>query len=600
MSKIDLYSCGGKENVSLDDFCSMDNFLDDTTRSSWKISDRLSLTFTICINLTNVIRSIHLRGYYFNNLTPQNIMIDSKTGDVAIINIDCGTYEEGMLHDDIIDYYYAAPEVIKGHAKIDVRSNYYVLAVILYRLIFGDHPMVGKKWENIPLLTDKIKWHLLGYKPIFHFSPFDKSNEVTMNYGRQAIENWKCCPIFLRRYFTNVFTKGVDNLAARPSDDEWIAALIKGRDCIIKLDREYFVDDNLLGSLPDACMKLYIGGKSIILAPKNIYAHSIFGQKNKFDDTVIASIHLNNAKQLMIVNLSDEEWSAIPHSNINDKLIIRKGDEVQICKDDTFCFKSKTQNITGVVKDFKDDTDLVLNANAIKSIRWTSYFHWGAHYNRGMIVFDAKSNKMLYESSTRFMFGLNLPQIKYINSIIKNINTKHTPILNDNEVRHLEILMLNGDTIECDDLEWVDTIEDYLDSLYGEYNCDVGHRVPVKTGEKRIERLYFVVNNERLSVVRYDIISDLYICAEDERIISFTVDEINNLLNITDDIQNNYDQYRGQAYVEIIYFDGKNKKIINIDDESLNVLEVFFADIFRRDKRNIIIKPLDDSFGEWS
>ena len=160
--------------------------------------------------------------------------------------------------------------------------------------------------------------------------------------------------------------------------------------------------------------------------------------------------------------------------------------------------------------------------------------------------------------------------------------------------------MLNGDTIECDDLEWVDTIEDYLDSLYGEYNCDVGHRVPVKTGEKRIERLYFVVNNERLSVVRYDIISDLYICAEDERIISFTVDEINNLLNITDDIQNNYDQYRGQAYVEIIYFDGKNKKIINIDDESLNVLEVFFADIFRRDKRNIIIKPLDDSFGEWS
>lgn len=31
-------------------------------------------------------------------------MIDSKTGDVEIINIDCVTYvtyEEGMLHDDI-------------------------------------------------------------------------------------------------------------------------------------------------------------------------------------------------------------------------------------------------------------------------------------------------------------------------------------------------------------------------------------------------------------------------------------------------------------------------------------------------------------------
>ena len=84
-----------------------------------------------------------------------------------------------------------------------------------------------------------------------------------------------------------------------------------------------------------------------------------------------------------------------------------------------------------------------------------------------------------------------------------------------------------------------------------------------------------MVNNERLSVVRYDIISDLYLCAEDERIISLTVDEINNLLNITDDIQNNYDQYIRQAYVEIIYFDGKNNKIINIDDESLNVLELF-------------------------
>jgi len=33
MSKMDLYACGGKENVSLDDFCSMDNFLDETTRS---------------------------------------------------------------------------------------------------------------------------------------------------------------------------------------------------------------------------------------------------------------------------------------------------------------------------------------------------------------------------------------------------------------------------------------------------------------------------------------------------------------------------------------------------------------------------------------
>ena len=71
MSKMDLYACSGKENGSLDDFCSTDNFLDDTTRSSWNISDRLSLTFTICINLTNVIRSIHLRGYYFKNLTPK-------------------------------------------------------------------------------------------------------------------------------------------------------------------------------------------------------------------------------------------------------------------------------------------------------------------------------------------------------------------------------------------------------------------------------------------------------------------------------------------------------------------------------------------------
>ena len=77
---------------------------------------------------------------------------------------------------------YMAPEVVLGENKPDTRSDYFSLAVFVYRLLVGGFPFEGHYVSNYCLkndigLDDAMK-KLLGKDALYVWHSTDKSNNI--------------------------------------------------------------------------------------------------------------------------------------------------------------------------------------------------------------------------------------------------------------------------------------------------------------------------------------------------------------------------------------------------------------------------------------
>lgn len=264
------------------------------------------------MNIAYGMQKLHLKGFSYKDLNPKNFAINPETGDALIIDNDNVSVDgsrctvKGMKG-------YMAPEIPRSKYKKNPtrETDYYSLAIILYRLFFVDHPMEGKRWEKAAICTDAVEEFLYSIKPVFHFDPKNESNRPTDDYAPNAICRWRTMPQEIRMLFINAFTEGINNPEKRLPEGVWINTIAKCRDKLIRLnaEREQFVNFDNVRSVPPRCLGIKIGGHTVALYPmKAIYQISVDGNQHQYEKIMAGITYNKSLDSLMIRNMTNTNW----------------------------------------------------------------------------------------------------------------------------------------------------------------------------------------------------------------------------------------------------------------------------------------------------
>ena len=271
------------------------------------------------LNITNGFRELHRKGFSYQDLNDGNFFIEPKTGSVVICDTDnVAPYGESLGIAGKARY--MAPEVVRNIKAPDVMTDRFSLAVILFRLLFLDHPLEGKR-TLCPCLTEEHEQKFYGKSPLFIYDKDDKSNRPVRGVHCNVIRLWDLYPKFIRDKFSYVFSQECLHLQKpRPSDNEWQIAFTKLRDCIVKcpcggdtfidLDDDVSFCINCAGKIPKPPIlksKKYL----VALFPGNkLYRCHIDQDSDDYSQSVGVIIRSRNRPDVWgIKNTSGSDWT---------------------------------------------------------------------------------------------------------------------------------------------------------------------------------------------------------------------------------------------------------------------------------------------------
>ena len=179
------------------------------------------------INIIEGFRALHNDGYSYQDLNNGNFFIDPKNGDVLICDND-NVSERGVNFGIAGKQRYMAPEVVLGGSP-DKRSDRFSLAVILFRMLFIEHPLEGK-YSTPPCMTPELEKKFYGSDPVFVLDPEDDRNAANNQLNTNTVRFWKIYPDYIRDLFIESFgKKSVQPPYDRVIEMTWLDAFVKLR-----------------------------------------------------------------------------------------------------------------------------------------------------------------------------------------------------------------------------------------------------------------------------------------------------------------------------------------------------------------------------------
>ena len=275
----------------------------------------------LCI--TNGFRELHNRGYSYQDLNDGNFFVNPKTGDVLICDNDnVAPYGENLGIAGKCRY--MAPEVVMGQKRPDSHTDRFSLAVVLYMLLFLNHPLEGKR-TMCPCLTEELERKFYGSDPVFVWDPANNANRPVRGVHTNEIKLWPLYPAFVRKTFEKAFSHEVmvgNDTTHRVIEKEWQEVFTTLRDLTIKCScgSETFIDPSQQSCRCINCGKsierppiLKVKKYHAALAPgKKLYACHVQYDSDDFKEAkgeVISS--RNNPSLLGLRNDSNNTWEAI-------------------------------------------------------------------------------------------------------------------------------------------------------------------------------------------------------------------------------------------------------------------------------------------------
>ena len=275
----------------------------------------------LCI--TNGFRELHNRGYSYQDLNDGNFFVNPKTGDVLICDNDnVAPYGETLGIAGKCRY--MAPEVVMGQKRPDSHTDRFSLAVVLYMLLFLNHPLEGKR-TMCPCLTEELERKFYGSDPVFVWDPANDANRPVRGVHTNEIKLWPLYPAFVRKTFEKAFSHEVmvgNDTTHRVIEKEWQEVFTTLRDLTIKCScgSETFIDPSQQSCRCINCGKsierppiLKVKKYHAALAPgKKLYACHVQYDSDDFKEAkgeVISS--RNNPSLLGLRNDSNNTWEAI-------------------------------------------------------------------------------------------------------------------------------------------------------------------------------------------------------------------------------------------------------------------------------------------------
>lgn len=221
--------------------------------------------------LARSIRRLHQAGLAHSDLSNNNVLIDPKTGNCVVIDID-SLVVPGLYPPEVAGTRgYIAPEVLATMEldRNDPRrmipnssTDLHALAVLIYEYLFNRHPLMGPKIFSSKS-AEEDDFLGLGEQALFTEHPNDKSN-------RPDSYKWGISDLgpALEKMFLRAFVDGLHNPSLRPSAMEWERALVQTWDLLHKCsnpdcEKKWFVFYDVDKTVCPFC-KSYIMDKNIV------------------------------------------------------------------------------------------------------------------------------------------------------------------------------------------------------------------------------------------------------------------------------------------------------------------------------------------------
>lgn len=173
------------------------------------------------LQLADGFLRLHSKGLCYRDISFANVFFDPKTGDVRICdndNVDIsGTGTGGVLGTQR----FMAPEVVRREAAPSDQTDRYSLAVLLFYLLYGGHPLDGQREARIHCLDVPALEKLYGFDPLYIWNRTDASNRPVPGIHDNPIAFRDMYPGTVAALFERSFTDGLHYPTKRVRESEW-------------------------------------------------------------------------------------------------------------------------------------------------------------------------------------------------------------------------------------------------------------------------------------------------------------------------------------------------------------------------------------------
>jgi len=312
----------------------------DFNQFSNSVLTRISVAIKIC----DALKKIHANGLCFHDINDGGFFINPANGKVLICDCDNVT-PEGEQSPISGKMRYMAPEIVMGKFQPSKKTDYFSLSIILFLLLYGNHPFEGAKALSYPACTCIVEKEVYGQNAVFICDPLNDSNRPVKNIHTNVLTLWDFYPKTLNEAFVKAFNKeAITQSQDRIRGTEWINSLCRTRDLLVKCvscgeetfarkEGCYFCNKSL--NIP---FGLQINGHKIPIASgKFIYASNIITGGNVFEEAGQVIVNKKTG-QFGIRNNSITEWAIWDSGKIER---IKKGGIVILNKDIKITFSNE-------------------------------------------------------------------------------------------------------------------------------------------------------------------------------------------------------------------------------------------------------------------
>ena len=194
-----------------------------------------------CIELVKSFKTLHERGYSYQDLNDGSFFLEPSTGRLLICDNDNVTADKKNLG-ILGKMRYMAPEIVRGDKNRitgerqlpDTHSDRFSLAVILFLALCKGNPFEGACLKNYIIVDEKAEFEMYGSKPVYIFNKTDLTNRPIRGYHTAVLNKYPFLPSYIKEAFHRTFVDGLkDRENGRVTELEWIRLLCKYRDELI-------------------------------------------------------------------------------------------------------------------------------------------------------------------------------------------------------------------------------------------------------------------------------------------------------------------------------------------------------------------------------